>query len=92
MWIDGLKNVMAFVAFNRQCEPRLKIEHSFAYPGMTAGVCWSAQTISSITATSPILFPLFEQGVSKQGVHLSKQFVKECDSSLLLMIDSHHQQ
>ena len=62
MWIDGLKNAMAYVAFNGQCEPRLKIEHSFVYPGMTAGVCWSAQTSSPITATSPIPFPLFEQG------------------------------
>ena len=62
MWIDGLKNAVSYVAFDRQCEPRLKIDHSFVYPGMTAGVCWSAQTSSPTTATSPILFLLFEQG------------------------------
>ena len=61
MWIDGLKNAMAYVIFNGQCEPRLKIEHSLVYPGMTAGVCWSALSSSPITATFPVPFPFFEQ-------------------------------
>ena len=39
MRIDGLKNAVAYVTFDRQCEARLKIDHCFVYPGMTAGVC-----------------------------------------------------
>ena len=49
-------------------------------------------TSGPITAASPILFLLFEQGVSNQEVYLSEQSVKECSSSLLLTIESHHQQ
>ena len=61
MWIEGLKNAVAYITIDVQCQPRLKIECSFAYPGMTAGVCRSAQTSSPITATSPILCLVFEQ-------------------------------
>ena len=32
------------------------------------------------------------KGMSNQEVYLSKQTVNDCDSSLLLTIDSHHQQ
>ena len=67
IWIEGLKNAAAYVTIDGQCEPRLKIDHSFAYPGLTAGVCWSAQTSSPITATPPILFQLFEQGGEYPG-------------------------
>ena len=62
MWIDRLKDVVAYVTFNGPREPRLKIEHSLGYPGMTAEVCWSALSSSLITATFPVPFPFFEQG------------------------------
>ena len=42
MWIEGLKNAPAYVKIDGEHEPRLKIEHSLAYPGMTAGVCCTA--------------------------------------------------
>ena len=29
MWIDGLKNAVAYVMFNGHCEPRLKIRRSY---------------------------------------------------------------
>ena len=61
MWIDRLKNAVAYVTLDGQCEPRLKIQHSLVYPGMTAGVCWPALSSSPITAPFPIPF-LFEQG------------------------------
>ena len=32
----------AYVAFDGQCEPRLRIGRNLVYLGMTAGVCWSA--------------------------------------------------
>ena len=90
MWIDGLKNAVAYVTFDGQHKPRLKIECSLVYPGMTAGVCWAALSSSPITAPFLIPFP-FEQGASNQEVYLSKQSVKEHDLLLLFTIDSHHQ-
>ena len=62
MWIEGLENVPAYVKFDGQCEPRLKIECSFAYPGTTAGVCRTAISSSLITGTFYIPLPSFEQG------------------------------
>ena len=59
MWIEGLKNATAYITINRQYQPRTKIDCSFAYPGMTAGVCWSAQLSSPTTA---ILCVSFEEG------------------------------
>ena len=91
MWVDGVKNAVAYVTFDRQHEPRLKIECSLVYSGMTARVCWPALSSSPITATFPVPF-LLNKGASSQEVYLSKQSVKEHNSSLLLMIDSHHQQ
>ena len=84
--------MLVYDKFDGQCEPRLKIECGLAYPGMTAGVCCTVLSSGLITATFPIPLPFFEQGVSNQEVYLSEQSVNECDSSLLLMIDSHHQQ
>ena len=54
MWIDGLKNKVFWVMFNRCREPRLKLHCSPAYPGMTAGVSWISLLSSIITA--PFLF------------------------------------
>ena len=56
------KNAAAYITIDRQHLPRLKIDCSFAYPGMTAGVCWSAQVSGPISATSPIPCLSFEQG------------------------------
>ena len=92
MWIEELKNTAAYITINEQCQPRLKIDHSFAYPGMTAAVCWSAQTSGPIAATLLSSVWYLNKGMSNQEVYLSKQSVNECDSSLLLKIDSHHQQ
>ena len=92
MWIEGLGIALAFVKLDGQPEPRLKIECSLAYPGMTAGVCCMEISSSPITATFPFPNPFFEPGGSNPEVYLSKQSVNECDLSLLLMIDSHHQQ
>ena len=55
MWIEGLKKALAFVELDGQPEPRLKIECSLAYPGMTAGVCCTA--ISSGPVTAPFSLP-----------------------------------
>ena len=60
MWIDRLKNAVAYVMFDRHSEPRLKLEHSLVYPGMTEGVCCTAISSSPITAPFPIPY-LFEQ-------------------------------
>ena len=56
------------------------------------GGCCMAISSSPITAPFPFPFLFFEPGVGNQEVDLSKQSVNECDLSLLLMIDSHHQQ
>ena len=40
----------------------------------------------------PFPFPFFEPGVGNQEVYFSEQSVNECALSLLLKIDSHHQQ
>ena len=61
MWIDGLKNTVAYVMFDGHCRPRLKLEQSLVYPGMKAGVCWPALSSSPITAPFPVPYP-FEQG------------------------------
>ena len=92
MWIKGLKKTPAHFKLDGQPEPRLKIEHSLAYPGMTAGVCCLTVSSSPITALLPFSFPFFEPGVGKQEVYLSEQSVNKCDPSLLLKFDSHHQQ
>ena len=47
-------------------------------PRNTGGVCWPALSSSPITATFPVPFRFFEQGVSNQEVYLFKQSVKEC--------------
>ena len=77
MWIEGLKNTLAYVKFDRECEPRLKKEHSLAYPGMRAGVCCIAISSSPITATFPVPLPFFEKGASNQEVYLSEQSVNK---------------
>ena len=101
MWIDGLKNTVAYVTFDRHCKPRLKLEQSLVYPGMTAGVCWPAlsrqQECVGQDYLAALLQPHFLSPIhlSKRGnnpeVYLSEQSVRECNSLLLLMIDSHHQ-
>ena len=90
IWIDGLKNAVAYVTFNRHSEPRLKLEHSLVYPGMTAGVCWTALSSSPITAHFPSPINLNKR-MNNPEVYLSEQSVKEHNLSLLLTIDSHHQ-
>ena len=60
MWIERLRTAPAFVELDGQPEPRLKIKHSLAYPGMTAGVCCTEISSSPITATFPFLNPFFE--------------------------------
>ena len=62
MRIEVLKNTAAYITIDGQCQPRMKTDCSFAYPGMTAEVCWSAQASSPITATSPILSVCFKEG------------------------------
>ena len=62
MWIEGLENMVAYVTFNGQRKPRLKIECRLAYSGTTAGVCCTALSSDPVTATFPIPFPFFEQG------------------------------
>ena len=57
MWIDRQKNAVAYVIFNVQNGPRLKIECSLVYPGMTAGVCWPALSSGPITSPFPVPFP-----------------------------------
>ena len=44
--------------------------------------------------TAPFPFPclFFEPRAGNQEIYLSKQSVNTCDLSVLLMIDSHHQQ
>ena len=63
--------------FNGHWHPRLKLDCSPVYPGMTAGVCW--MSISSGTIKAPFSF---EQEDNNLEVNLSEQSV----------IDSHHQQ
>ena len=41
-------------------EPRIMLEHSLVYPGMTSGLCWPAPSSSPIPAPFPIPYP-FEQ-------------------------------
>ena len=60
MWIDGLKNAVAYVTFDGHSEPRLKLEYNLVYPGMTAAVCWPALSSGPITAPFPVPY-LFEQ-------------------------------
>ena len=59
MWIEGLKNAMA-MSHLMGTEPRLMLEHSLVYPGMTSGLCWPAPSSSPIPAPFPIPYP-FEQ-------------------------------
>ena len=54
MWIDRLHDKVTWVMFNRHREPRLKLEHSPVYPGMTAGVCCTA--LSSSFVAVPLSF------------------------------------
>ena len=92
MWIEGLGIALAFVKLDGQPEPRLKIECSLAYPGMTAGVCCMEISSSPLQPHFPSLIHSLNLGAGNPEVYLSKQSVNECDLSLLLMIDSHHQQ
>ena len=93
MWIEGLNYNMAYITIDGQHQPKIKIDHSFAYPGMAEGVCWSAQVRCTIAVTSlPFSVCALKNGMSNQEVYLSEQSVNECVSSLLLKIDSHHQQ
>ena len=62
MWIKGLRKALAFVELDGQHEPRLKIECSLAYPGMTAGVCCMAISSGPITAPFPFRCLFFEPG------------------------------
>ena len=62
MWIEGLRTALAFVKLDGQPEPRLKIEHSLANPGMAAGVCCMEISSGPITATFPFPNPFFESG------------------------------
>ena len=59
---------------------------------MTAGVCCTEISSGPITATFPFPNPFLNLGRGNPEVYLSDQSVNECDSSLLLMIHSHHQQ
>ena len=54
MWIDGLNNAVTYVMFDGHWHPRLKLDCSPWYPGMTAGVYW--MTISSGTIAAPFSF------------------------------------
>ena len=54
MWIDGLHDEVTWVTFDGHREPRLKLECSTVYPGMTAGVCYTA--LSSGIITAPLSF------------------------------------
>ena len=54
MWIDALKNAVAYVMFYWHHKPTLKIEHSIVYPGMIAGVCWPALSRSPIAVPFPV--------------------------------------
>ena len=62
MQIEGLKRAPAYVELDMQPEPRLKIECSLAYPGMTAGVHCMAISSGHITAPFPFPFLFFEPG------------------------------
>ena len=86
MWIDRLKNEVTWMMFDRHREPRLKLDCSPVYPGMTAGVCWISLLSGIITAHFCL-----NQKMNNLELNLSEQSVKEPISSLLLMIDSHHQ-
>ena len=86
MWIDGLNNAVTYVTFDGHWHPRLKLDCSAWYPGMTAGVYW--MTVSSDTITAHLHL---NKRTNNLEVNLSKQSVKECNLTLLLMIDSHHQ-
>ena len=50
MWIDGLKNKVTYVMFDGHRHPRLKLDCSPVYPGLTAGVCWISLFRGTITA------------------------------------------
>ena len=50
MWIDGLKNAVTYVTFDECREPRLKLDCSLVYPGMTAGVYCPSLSSGSIAA------------------------------------------
>ena len=89
MWIDGLKNTVTYVMFDRHREPQLKLEYSPVYLGMTAAVCCTPLSSSPITAPFPSPIHLNKR-TNNPEENLSKQSVKECNLSLLLMIDSHH--
>ena len=62
MWIEGLRKAPAVVKLDGQPKPRLIIECSLAYPGMTAGVCCTARSSSPITAPFSFPCPFFEPG------------------------------
>ena len=60
MWIDRLKNTVTYVMFDGHSKPRLMLDHSLVYQGMTVGVC----TLSSspITAPFPTPYPFEQEG------------------------------
>ena len=62
MWIDGLKNAVAYATFDGHHKPRRKLEQSLVYPEMTAGVCWPALSSSLMTDPFPIPYPFEQEG------------------------------
>ena len=87
LWIDRLNKAVTYVMFDRHEHPRFKLDCSPWYSGMTAGVCWMSLSSSTITAHSCL-----NNRMNSLEVNLSKQSAKEYNLSVLLMIDSHHQQ
>ena len=84
MWIEGLHDKVTWVMFNGCREPRLKLEHSPVYPGMTAGVCCTALSSSIITAPLPFE-PEDKQPRSKsfQTICQRMEFVTSFDNRMI---------
>ena len=78
MWVKGLRKAPALVKLDGQPEPRLKIECSLAYPGMTAG--WQ-YLVAPLQPHFPLIVHSLNLGAGNQEVYLSEQSVNKCDSS-----------
>ena len=87
IWYEGTKRILTYVIFNGQY-PRVQLDCSFFYSYESQQECVGSHNQMAL------LQPHYHLNNNKYNleIYLSKQSVKEHNSSLLLMIDSHHQQ
>ena len=87
MWIDRLHDKVTWVMLMGTGNPT---QIRAYYTGMTAEVCCTA--LSRRPMTAPIPIPIYlNKRTNNLEVNLPEQSLKECNSSLLLTVNSHHE-